>query len=249
MTARHPGRAGPLVGVTTYVAEAAWGDWTRRAAVVPSSYYELVAAAGGRPLLLPHCHEAAGGPREGAEEVVAALDGLVLVGGGDLDPASYGQARHRETRGVDPVRDASERALLEAALAADLPVLAVCRGHQLLNAALGGTLFQHLPDVVGHQGHRTAGGEFEDVDVVTVPGTTAEAVMGEKATVRCSHHQAVDRLGDGLVVAARALGPEAVDVIEAVELPGRRFVVGIQWHPEEAGDRRFFDALVAATAG
>lgn len=249
MTARHPGRAVPLVGVSTYVAEAAWGDWTRRAAVVPSSYYELVAAAGGRPLLLPHCLEASGGPGEGAAGVVAALDGLVLVGGGDLDPASYGQARHPASRGVDPARDASERALLEAALAADLPVLAICRGHQLLNVALGGTLFQHLPDVAGHEAHRRAGGEFEDVDVVTVPGTTTAAAMGERATVRCSHHQAIDRLGDGLVVAARALGPGAVEVVEAVELPGRRFVVGIQWHPEEAGDRRLFDAVLAATAG
>lgn len=238
----------PLIGVTTYVAEAAWGNWRRRAAVVPAPYYELVAAAGARPLLLPHCTEAPGGTGAGAAEVVAALDGLVLVGGGDLDPAIYGRTAHPRTGGVDAERDRSERALLEAALAADLPVLAVCRGHQLLNVALGGTLHQHLPEVVGHRGHQPAGGAFEDVDVVTVPGTIAAAVLGEKATVRCSHHQAVDRLGAGLVVAAWSLEQDP-RVIEAIELPGHRFVVGVQWHPEEAADRRLFDALVAAAAG
>ena len=144
----------PLVGVTTYVADARWGGWERRAAVLPDNYFELVAAAGGRPLLLPPPKEASGGPGAGAEEVVAVLDGLVLTGGGDVSPDAYGEEAAPEVAGVDPVRDESERALLAAALRVDLPVLAICRGCQVLNVHLGGTLHQHLPDEVGHEDHR-----------------------------------------------------------------------------------------------
>ena len=128
----------PLIGVSTYVADVAWGSWERRAAVLPESYFELVAAAGGRPLLLPPTSTAPGGPGAGADEVIAVLDGLVLTGGGDVDPAAYGEEPDPEVGGVDPNRDASERALLAAALEADLPVLAICRGCQVLNVYLGG---------------------------------------------------------------------------------------------------------------
>ena len=161
----------PLVGVSTYVADVAWGSWERRAAVLPESYFELVAAAGGRPLLLPPASTAPGGPGAGAEEVIAVLDGLVLTGGGDVDPAAYGEEPDPEVGGVDRNRDASERALLAAALEADMPVLAICRGCQVLNVYLGGTLHQHLPDVVGNLDHRSAPMVFGDVDVETVPGT------------------------------------------------------------------------------
>lgn len=143
------------------------------------------------------------------------------------------------------MRDESERALLACALDRDLPVLAICRGLQLLNVHLGGSLLAHLPDLVGHRGHQPAPGEFADVDVVTVPGTRTAAIVGDKDTVRCSHHQAIDRLAPGLVVAARSVEPaEAEGVIEAVELARAHFVVAVQWHPEESGDRRLFDALV-----
>jgi putative glutamine amidotransferase len=232
----------PLVGISTYVAEAAWGAWSRPAAVLPESYYELVAAAGARPLLLPPLRTAAPGPGFGADDVIAVLDGLVLTGGGDVDPDQYGEASDPSVGGVDAVRDESERALLAAALAVDLPVLAVCRGCQILNVELGGTLVQHLPDVVGNEDHRHAPSVFGEVEVATSPDTRTAAVFGATPTVLCSHHQSIDVLGTGLVVTARA----ADGVIEAVELPGAAFVLGVQWHPEEGGDQRPFAALVAA---
>ena len=232
----------PLVGLSTYVADARWATWERRAAVLPQAYFELVAAAGGRPLLLPPPSTGPGGPEAGADEVVAVLDGLVLTGGGDVDPLAYGADPAPEVGGVDPNRDASERALLEAALRVDLPVLAICRGCQVLNVELGGTLHQHLPDVVGHLDHRSAPFVFGDVEVETVPGTIAAAVFGTTPTVLCSHHQAIRDLGRGLVQTASTHD----GVIEAIELPSARFVLGVQWHPEEQMDQRPFDALVHA---
>jgi anthranilate synthase component 2/putative glutamine amidotransferase len=232
----------PLIGLTTYVADVRWGSWERRSGVLPQSYFELTAAAGGRPLLVPPPSTAPEGPEAGADEVVAVLDGLVLTGGGDVDPQAYGERPDAEVGGVDPVRDASERALLAAALRADLPVLAICRGCQVLNVELGGTLHQHLPDAIGHEAHRSAPFVFGEVEVETVPGSLAAEVFGAKPEVRCSHHQAIRDLGRGLVPTA------ATDdgVTEAVELQGARFVLGVQWHPEEQGDRRPFDALVRA---
>jgi gamma-glutamyl-gamma-aminobutyrate hydrolase PuuD len=232
----------PLIGLTTYVADVRWGSWERRAGVLPQSYFELTAAAGGRPLLVPPPSTAPGGPEAGADEVVTVLDGLVLTGGGDVDPETYAEPADPETGGVDPVRDASERALLAAALRADLPVLAICRGCQVLNVELGGTLHQHLPDVIGHAAHRSAPFVFGDVDAETVPGSLAAEVFGARPTVRCSHHQAIAGLGRGLVATAATHD----GVTEAVELKGARFVLGVQWHPEEQGDRRPFDALVRA---
>jgi len=229
----------PIIGVTTYRATAAWGAWHREAAVLPTAYVDHVGRSGGVPVLLP--------PADGTpspEATVAALDGLVLVGGADVDPARYHQEPGPHTIGVDPRRDAHELGLLAAALDRDLPVLAICRGLQLLNVAGGGTLHQHLPDVVGHLGHQPAQGCFDDVTVATVPGTVTAAAVGPTVTVRCSHHQAVDRLGAGLVVTARADD----GTIEAVELPGRRFVVAVQWHPEESDANGLFAALSAAAA-
>jgi gamma-glutamyl-gamma-aminobutyrate hydrolase PuuD len=235
-------RSVPLIGLSTYVTDVRWGGWERRAAVLPASYFELVAAAGGRPMLLPAPSTAPGGPGQGADEVIGALDGLVLVGGGDVDPLAYGEDPAPEVAGVDPTRDAGERALLEAALRADLPVLAICRGCQVLNVDLGGTLHQHLPDVVGHTEHRTAPSVFGDVAVTTEPGSLAERVFGRTTTVQCCHHQSIRDVGRGLVVTARTDD----GVVEAVELPGSRFVLGVQWHPEQDGDQRPFDALLAA---
>jgi gamma-glutamyl-gamma-aminobutyrate hydrolase PuuD len=235
------GRVPPIIGVTTYHQQAAWGPWDRLAAVLPATYVDTVAAAGGCPVLLS---PSAGGVSvdAAASSVVRKLDALVLVGGGDIDPERYHQSPNPATAGVDPERDASELALLGAALEEDLPVLAVCRGMQLLNVALGGTLLQHVPDVVGHDGHQPARGCFADVEVVTEAGSAVAKILGERATIRCSHHQAIDRVGEGLVVSARS----ADGLIEALELPTARFVVGVQWHPEEVGDVRPFEALLEA---
>ncbi|HWD53678.1 MAG TPA: gamma-glutamyl-gamma-aminobutyrate hydrolase family protein [Acidimicrobiales bacterium] len=233
----------PLIGLTTYVADVRWGSWERRSGVLPQSYFELVAAAGGRPLLLPPPSTAPDGPEAGADEVIAVLDGLVLTGGGDVDPLAYGERPAPEVVGVNHQRDASERALLAAALRADLPVLAICRGCQILNVELGGSLHQHLPDVIGHLAHRSAPYVFGDVEVDTVPGSKAADVFGAKPVVRCSHHQAIHDLGRGLVPTASTDD----GVIEAVEIPDARFVLGVQWHPEEQQDQRPFDALVRAS--
>ncbi|HEY2213428.1 MAG TPA: gamma-glutamyl-gamma-aminobutyrate hydrolase family protein [Acidimicrobiales bacterium] len=232
----------PLIGISTYVADTAWNNWERRSAVLPESYYELVASAGGRPMLLPPPHTSPAGPGSGATEVIQALDGLILTGGGDVDPEAYGEVPDPTVGGVNPVRDESERALLAAALAADLPVLAICRGLQVLNVELGGTLHQNLPDVIGSLTHRAAPLVFGEVAVSTDPDTRANAVFGANPTVLCSHHQSIDQLGRGLVATARATD----GVIEAVELPSARFVLGVQWHPEEGRDQRPFAALVAA---
>jgi len=233
-------RATPIVGVTTYHQEASWGPWDRVAAVLPDSYVETVAAAGGYPVLLPP--SSISGGVDAARSVIGVLDALVLVGGGDVDPALYGQSPDPATAAVDPERDAHELALLRGALDADLPVLAICRGMQLLNVDLGGTLFQHVPDVVGHESHQPARGCFADVEVTTEPGSLVAKLVGETSTVRCSHHQAVDRIGESLVVTAKS----GDGLIEALELPGARFVVGVQWHPEEEGDVRLFRGLLEA---
>jgi len=242
--ARYAGLVIPLIGLSTYVADARWGSWERRAAVLPESYFELVASAGGRPVLLPPPSTGPGGSGAGADEVIDVIDGLVLTGGGDVDPFAYGERPGPEVGGVDVNRDVSERALLAAALRADMPVLAICRGCQILNVELGGTLHQHVPDVVGTLAHRSAPFEFGDVEVETVPGSVAAEVFGDTTTVLCSHHQSIRDIGRGLVPTAAS----ADGVIEAVEMPSARFVLGVQWHPEEGMDQRPFDALVAAAA-
>ncbi|HEY7948936.1 MAG TPA: gamma-glutamyl-gamma-aminobutyrate hydrolase family protein [Acidimicrobiales bacterium] len=236
-------RKTPLVGVTTYRQEAAWGAWQRPAAVLPTSYVDAVAAVGGRPLLLPPS-PGPGGSDASAAAVVSAIDALVLVGGGDVDPACYGAVPHPATSGVNRERDDSEQVLLAAALRAGVPVLAICRGLQLLNVHLGGTLIQHVPDLVGHARHQPAAGCFGPIDVIIEPGSVVSKAMGEADTVQCSHHQAIDTLGDGLVVTARA--PDGL--IEAVEMPAAAFVVAVQWHPEQDGDLRLFDALLHSAA-
>jgi putative glutamine amidotransferase len=167
----------------------------------------------------------------------------VITGGYDVDPAAYGQQPHPTTDQSRPGRDAWEFALLQGALDRGLPLLGICRGVQVLNVALGGTLHQHLPEVIGHSGHRAGNGVFTRLPVSTRPGTRLATLIGESADVPCYHHQAIDQIGEGLVVSAG----DADGVVEALELPGDNFVLGVQWHPEKSlDDLRLFTALVDA---
>ncbi len=204
---------------------------------MPVDYVRAVEHAGGRPLLVP--------PSEsGVEETLDALDGLIFSGGSDLDPALYGQEPHPETRGVVAERDRAELELLQAALARDMPVLAICRGSQVLNVALGGDLVQHLPEVVGHERHKHTPGEFADHDVAVEPGTRLGEIVGAHAPVKSHHHQGFGRLGRGLRPAAHADD----GAVEAVEDPERRFALGVLWHPEAGEDMKLFEALVEEAA-
>jgi gamma-glutamyl-gamma-aminobutyrate hydrolase PuuD len=229
----------PLIGVSMYRQITSWWSWERDAALVPGTYLDVLEAVGGQPVLIPPSNEAA--PPGGYAAALASLDGLLLIGGGDVDAARYGQPNDPRNGGTSDRRDQLELELLAGALAAELPVLAVCRGMQLLNVYLGGDLVQQLPDVVGSDHHQPRPGSFGPIRVVTEEGSRVRQLFGEGTDVLCSHHQAVASLGGGLEVTARSED----GVIEAIELPGRRFVVGVQWHPEETGDTRLFGALVA----
>ena len=224
-----------MIGITTYVTRAQWSYWDEEAVLVPAAYVQALERAGGRPVLIP--------PSEhGIEETLDAVDGLIFSGGSDLDPDLYDQEPHDETFGVVPERDRAELALLEAALARDLPVLAVCRGSQVLNVARGGDLVQHLPDLVGDEKHKHTPGTFADHDITLQPGTRLASLLGDHAPVKSHHHQGFGRVGDGLRVAAHAED----GTIEAVEDPSRRFALGVLWHPEAGEDLKLFEELVDA---
>jgi len=224
----------PVIGITTYVEPAKWGQWDLPAALIPYAYVRGVEAAGGRALLVPPSED-------GIEETLDALDGVVFSGGSDLDPASYGAGAHEKTVGVRAERDSAELALLEAALARDMPVLAICRGSQVLNVARGGDLVQHLPEVVGDEKHKhDPPGIFADHDVDLVPGTRIQSLLGDRAPVKSHHHQGFGKLGEGLQESARADD----GTIEAVEDPAQRFAVGVLWHPEAGEDFALFQGLV-----
>jgi len=235
----------PVIGLSCYAEPARWAAWQAPAALLPANYLDQVTEAGGIPVLLP--------PVPGIAAALARLDGLILTGGGDLDPASYGAQRHPRTSRVSPERDQAELELLADALAAGLPVLGICRGLQLLNVARGGTLCQHLPEGTGHA---PTPGTFGRHPVRLAAGSLLTSILspgdgatGAELTVPTAHHQAIDQLGDGLTATAWS----ADGVIEAVELapgPGRhRFTLAVQWHPEADDDPRLISALVAVAAG
>ena len=224
--------ARPVIGITTYLTPATWGAWEMEAALVPADYVRAVDGAGGAPLLVP--------PSADTEATLAVVDGLVFSGGSDLDPELYGDEAHPETNGVIRERDDFELALMQAALARDVPVLAICRGSQVLNIALGGGIEQHVPDRVGSDVHKETSGVFAEHDVEVLPGTRLDAILGGRHDVKSHHHQGFGELGSGLREAARA--PDGT--VEALEDPSRRFTLGVLWHPEAGDDRTLFEALV-----
>jgi gamma-glutamyl-gamma-aminobutyrate hydrolase PuuD len=227
----------PVVGITTYRETARWGVWNCPAVLVPADYVRQVSAAGGIPVLLP--------PIPDDVEVLGRLDAVVLAGGADVDPERYGAERSPRSGPAAVDRDEAELALLEAAVSRDLPVLAVCRGLQLLTVLRGGSLVQHLPDVVGNDAHVPSPGTYGDNAVRIAPGSRLAGLLGTKAVWACHHHQAVDRLGEGLTAVAWAED----GTVEAAELDGARFVVGVQGHPEVGDDARLFEGLVEVARG
>jgi putative glutamine amidotransferase len=232
--------ARPVIGICTALERARWSVWDQHAYLLPRSYIDAVQRAGGLALMLPPDERA----REAPDEVLDLLDGLILAGGADIDPAAYGETAHSETRGTVPERDDFEIALARRALERDLPLLGICRGMQLMNVATGGTLLQHLPESHGHHEHRRNPGSFDgaDHDVRLTDGSLAARAAGEvHHATKSHHHQGVDRIGDGLEVT----GWSAIDELpEAFEAPDRRFALGVQWHPEADKTSRLIAALV-----
>jgi putative glutamine amidotransferase len=232
----------PVIGMCTALERARWSVWDQPAMLLASNYVEAVQRAGGLVVMLPPDPRLVEGPGEALE----LIDGLVLAGGADIDPAAYGQEAHAETLDTVPERDVFEIALVRAAIERDLPVLGICRGMQLINVACGGSLLQHLPERFGHSDHRRAVGSFDgaDHDVRLIEGTLAARAIGEsRHGTKSHHHQGVDRLGEGLVVSGLSMLDE---LPEAIELPGRRFVLGVQWHPEADAASPVVGALVQA---
>jgi putative glutamine amidotransferase len=227
----------PVIGLTTYAEEARFGPNDTLAAVLPLSYVHAVHVSGGRAVLVT--------PDDPDIDVLDGLDGLMFTGGADVDPALYGEQPHPTSR-VRRERDVAELMLMRAALAADLPVLAICRGMQVMAVAYGGRLHQHLPDVLGHHNHRPLSGpKFGEHEVRMAPGTLCHRILGDSVRVNSYHHQGV---ADPAGLLESGWCPDD-GLVEAVEDPARRFAVGVQWHPEDTGDFRLFAALVAAAGG
>ncbi len=238
----HAAGRRPVIGLTTYLEQAQSGVWDVRAAFLPAVYFEAVALAGGLAVLVPPqpIDEA------GADAILDGLDGLIITGGKDVDSRRYGQEPHPLNDAPRLDRDALEDALLARAIARDIPFLGICRGMQVLNTALGGSLIQHLPDAIGSTRYNAGGGVFSPTPAITVTGTRAADLLGEQVTVQSYHHQALDVVAPGLTVSAR--GDDGI--IQAVDVDALTFGVAVQWHPEEsaAQDARLFAALVEAAA-
>jgi putative glutamine amidotransferase len=228
----------PVIGICATIERVKWGPWDDFVTMTPRSYTAAVQRAGGLPVLLPPDDAAAENP----DQLLDRLDALILAGGNDVDPASYGARPHSEVGNTLPERDRFELALAHRALERELPLLAICRGMQMLNVARGGTLVQHVPDVVGHEEHRHTPGQFADHQVELDPDSLAARAAGSpRLAVKSHHHQGIDELGEGLVASGRADGD---GLVEAIEDPDRRFVLGVLWHPEEDESSRLIEEFV-----
>jgi putative glutamine amidotransferase len=230
----------PAIGLVCALELARYGLWETTCALSPYSYVTAIQRAGGLVVMIPPDPALVRSP----EEILERIDALVLAGGGDIDPACYGQPRRPETGGVARERDELELALAARAIERELPVLGICRGMQLINVALGGTLHQHLPALVGHGEHRRNPGSFDgsEHEVALEPGSLAARAAGaERPVIKSHHHQGIDRLGEGL----RITGRSALDELpEALEAPEHEYVLGVQWHPEEDEDSPVIGSLV-----
>ena len=226
----------PVIGLTTYAEETRFGLQDTFAAVLPLAYVHAVHVSGGRAVLIT--------PDDPDVDILDRIDGIVLAGGSDVDPALYGEHPHPTTH-VKPERDVAEMMLLNAALERDLPLLGICRGLQLMAVAFGGRLHQHLPDVLGHTGHRpTTGPKFGEHPVRLVAGTTSHKILGDEVMVNSFHHQGIADPGR---LTPAGWCPED-ELLEVAEDPSRRFAIGVQWHPEDTSDFRIFEALVEAAS-
>jgi putative glutamine amidotransferase len=234
----------PRIGICAALERARWTVWDREAFLLSRIYIDALQEAEAIALMVPPDLWVAEHP----DDVLDGLDGLLLAGGADIDPATYGARRHKKTVNTRPDRDRAEVALARRALERDLPVLGICRGMQLLNVALGGTLIQHLPDDLGHTDHRRSVGSFDnaDHDVRLVPGSLAARAAGETLhATKSHHHQGVDSLGEGL----EATGWSVLDdLVEAIEVPAARWALGVQWHPEADPRSRVVSSFVAEAA-
>jgi putative glutamine amidotransferase len=226
----------PVIGISAYSQQARWGSWDLPAVLLPRRYTDMVAAGGGQPVLLP--------PQPGVASLLARLDGLVLSGGGDIDPARYGADRDPATDPANPGRDDAEIELARQAIAAGLPLLGICRGLQVVNVALGGTLHQHLPALVGHDGHSPKQQGYASHKVSVTAGSQLAGILGRtEAAVPTHHHQSVGRLAEGLVATAWTDD----GTVEAAEFDDpASFMIAVQWHPEAGDDLSLFTALAAA---
>jgi putative glutamine amidotransferase len=219
--------SGPVIGVSCAIEQARWGVWDQPALIVPRSYALAIKDAGALALLLSPDEAVTADP----DPLLDLLDGLIVSGGSDVDPGSYGAERHPETGPTRPERDAFEVALAQRAIERDIPLLGVCRGMHVLNVAHGGTLDQHIPERIGHEEHRHDPGSFSDHEVTLTPGSrAAEIAGGERVSVKSHHHQGLAQIGEGIDVTGWSVPDE---VVEAIEVPECEFAVGVLWHPEE----------------
>ena len=236
----------PVIGICTSLERARWSVWDQPAMLLARNYVDAVQLAGGLVLMLPPDPALLEDP----DQALDLIDGLMLVGGADIDPAFYGQTAHEQTVETVPERDAFEIALVNAAIERDMPVLGICRGMQLINVARGGTLLQHLPEHFGHSEHLRVTGSFDGADhqVSLRAGSLAARAAGEtEHSTKSHHHQGIDRLGDGLRVSGHSLLDDLPEAIEWEDGPSqRRFVLGVQWHPEADVGSSVIGALLDA---